>query len=230
MRKTVIYFNAERFNNLEKSVIATCREVNEVITAFNEHSPGVRVRTLEEVEGLISNPIEFFDSELLKKIPQPAGLAINTAKLAELYNIDRAGFLVAIFGQRVVKGGCYTCSHEDVLNYTLNSDYEQYRSYLTFTNGKFEVNETLLSEAKNDYTIFANEEQKKHLKDLQDFVSTCNKLRRCGIIGSDVLQSMKAFAYDWNRQVLALPFEVHILLGKIQHHEQNSVTATNEVG
>ncbi len=222
MRKTVIYFNAGAYNSLKKNIEKCADDCNRIIAHYMKHQPpGGELKTFADVESLLTSPVEFYDGFVLAAVPSVQGLTARPSKIAEMYGIKRAEFL-EIFG---VTGDLLVESSSDLKH---EADFDRYKQYLKFNavSFTFEPNAVKMEEAKESYTQYATDEQRQQLKYLQDFVECVNHLHDCGIISNETLQSMKAFSYNWDYRKIGLPFDIHLLLGKLAQHEAKAVKST----
>jgi len=217
--KTVLYEDKGGFADLQKEVYGMCLAANNLIENYNQYAI-TRVTTLQDIENLIADPVLSFDAPLLAKMAPIEGLTPDPEQAAKMYNIPRQDFLISVFGAKAVRtGSCISClvDVEILTDYNLHRRYLQYADYLSFKNSMFTVDQSKIDQAKESFTTYASPEQETALKELELFVSLCNKLADCGILKTEDLQNMKQFSYDWNNHRLNLPYDKLQLVSKLNN-------------
>jgi len=171
--KILIYEDKGRRANFLKAVSEVRDKANELIQLYNDKQPWGRITTIEDFEDLYSDPLALFDKTLFANIDIKAiGGAIPDPKvLAELFKIDRPGFLSAL-GYAVTSKNdddCPGCKKSaqtiKVQRVRTSSEFYQYAEFLYFINGTFVLNDEAIKQHADSFNVYASMPQQREIYD-----------------------------------------------------------------
>ncbi|BDX36686.1 hypothetical protein CYCD_00410 [Tenuifilaceae bacterium CYCD] len=205
MKKLI--FENERANReraeFAKQLVENCNAVLQKFTAdFNLFDAEIDEATAFEV---VSSPIEYFDSQLIKHSPLKTGtFKPNPVKLAEMLQVDRQGFITA----------CTLLVPGSISQYNRNGQFSvfrllpQHKHLINWNIGAFEVNNEGLEIELDKNRIYADTDKKLQLVAYwENLAKTMNEHLEKGFISSmDVYQLSKILGLDGNS---AKRFEVN---------------------
>jgi hypothetical protein len=180
-KKILIFKESGKQANFLKDVNEVKDIANSLIELYNSKQPWGRIETITDFESLYSNPLAMFDKTLLANIDISAtgGRLPDPKTLAELFKIDRAGFMEEI-GQSEPEEDCPGCKKRPqtikVARIKISAKFYQYAEYLYFINGTFVLNDEAIKLHLDTLNVYA--ETDEQLKFYNHWVELCEMLNR----------------------------------------------------
>lgn len=189
--RILIFTDINKQTDFENSVEVTQQGANDLIQIFESFQGYKKIRSLDDFETLVQNPLSMFDDALQTNVEfkETGGKKGNPEVIAKLFDIDRDNFINIVKGQTITEGSCKPCSKlkikqsgKGVINY---SNFRQYHEFLIFDQeSRFSINEDAVSEKKEIFNYYA-----ESLKQIECYyfwtnaTETLNELSKRGLFG-----------------------------------------------
>jgi hypothetical protein len=179
--KKLIYKDNPAKITFRKEVETVWNKCNILITVFNEGQDFETISTQKEFESLIQNPVSYFDDILIQncEIKSKVGRMPEPSMLANLFGINRDGYLEAIGWETVEDSKCKGCTTTQVQlihqkEIITAEKFSYYAAYLLFENRFFKFNEPAIEEKLKEFDIYA--ESPDQLRLLEHYETLCKVL------------------------------------------------------
>lgn len=203
--KIKIYEDKNAATAFTNEVAEVCDASNSLISLFNNFQPWLKVTTLEQWQGLVSDPAKFYDDTLLQNVKvQAVGVKPNPEKLAELVGLRRAEYLNLTKGLPLVDTDCPECQRVKVTKGKTaisKRSYEAYSQYLIFNSGTFSVDQSKVDADLDKFNTYAVSEDE--IKTYEMFTALVETLNRWDKVypfsGGDKLEVKRIFGLMLSR-------------------------------
>lgn len=174
--KKLVFFDHGRYNNFVKDIETIVSKANGIINAWHKTQSWHTVETEADALELLTDPAGRLDAVISENVGMKAGkVKPDAQKLADLYNINRLGFLEYV----TVKA-----------RFTINQ-LSANEKYIQWQGRAFVVNTEAVEAAKSKFAIYAETERQqlifKHYETLRDLLALHAKL---GFIAPGELQKV----------------------------------------
>ena len=181
MDKLLIFQDNGQKQTFLKEVETVKAQAEDLIILFESFQDLSEVATAEEFERLVSDPVGYFDAVLRSNVDMKmtGGREPEPATLAKLFGYDRENFVKSIEGLPITEG-CKSCKGETIIRKTKaalrDSRWNAYKSYLTFTDGTFILNDEEIEKKAETFKTYATTEQQIKIVDhFNDLAQLLNK-------------------------------------------------------
>lgn len=219
-KQTVLYFDNMNYEKAQRNIKQAVKTCNSAIFQFAD-TLEIPINNVEEAEQYLSNPLQYFDSELIKKLKFDSGNP-NCELLATLHNVNREGFIQSVYGKQPVKK-CSICSETDSLPSIApcTAQFNANKRYFLWNDQtqEFEVNADLIEiELRPKFETLATDEMQKKLDFLNNFVEMINKALKAGLIAHSTCRELEknGFLFAPNVMQIALPINLGIILNNVK--------------
>lgn len=198
-KRILIYQDKNAATAFTKEVAEVCDASNSLISLFNNFQPWLKVTTLDLFISLVSDPAKFYDDTLLLNVKvQAVGVQPNPEKLAELISLHRPEYLNAVAGLPLTSDDCIPCKKVQIKpgrRAISKHSYESYQEYLTFSAGRFAVNEEAVNSSMDRFNSYAEmPEEIERYTMFTELVETLNRWDKVyPFSGSDRLELKRIF-------------------------------------
>lgn len=188
--RILVYVEEKKKTEFYQSVDNCCNRVNSLVQVFEAFQEWQRITSEAQFADLCRNPRQYFDNVLTENIHLSAGKAFNVEVAAKLFDIRRDEYLNMVDGLPIIDDSCIPCRKVKVKKgqrAIFITEYNQYKDFLTFTNGKFSVNEAAVAEYVATFDVYADGvEQLDTFTHFKDLVVILNlHAAKFGLNGSD---------------------------------------------
>lgn len=194
MEKIQINVNATRIQSqdFERNVENVMIRCNELIDQFHNFQPWKKIAFIEDFIKLCQDPAGLFDQLLIENSGfKTAGTNPDPEKIAQLISVDRTNWLNLVAG-KPLKTECKPCHQvmirqgQSAVSYQI---YKDCKSYLTFDNGVFDINDDAVKEKRESFKIYASTPQQiKTVRHFQELSDCLNYHLSQGFCGPSVIQ------------------------------------------
>jgi hypothetical protein len=187
--RILVFENKNGSTTFENAVETAQQGANDLIQIFESFQPYKKIKSLDDFEKLIIDPLAEFDEALQKNVnfQESGGKKGNPDIIARLFDIDRDSYRLIIKGEKIIEGSCKPCSKlkvkqigKCVINY---SKYKEFEKYLIWVDDRFEINENTVSEKKETFNYFI--EDPKQIECYHFWHNACetlNELSKRGLL------------------------------------------------
>jgi len=179
MERILIDENRNKAQEFRKDCQEVMEGASELLATFHAFQEFKRILTLTDAEALIKDPVSYFDQTLRENAGMTMkGRVPDPAALASLFSIERDNYIAIIQGQRIINE-CTPC-HKLVIRKAGKPaisfhTYSLYRSFLTFENGSFGLNDEAIDTECKSFAVYAEQpeaiELHQHFSSLMDLLN-----------------------------------------------------------
>ena len=180
--KLLIYENTGAKQRFLKEVETVKDQADTLISYFETFQDLRQITTLAEFEGLVSDPLEYFDETLRDNVEMrmTGGREPEPSTLAKLFGYERDNYIAVISGLPVTEN-CGPCKSSRIVRRAgkpaiTSTRWDAYKSYLTFTKSGFILNEAAIEKHCERFKTFAESESQraihKHFTDLVEILNS----------------------------------------------------------
>jgi len=195
--KILVYVEEKKKTEFYESVDYCCDRVNSLVQIFEAFQEWRKITTEAQFADLCRNPRQYFDNVLTENIHLSAGKAFNVEVAAQLFDIRRDEYLNMVDGLPIIDDACIPCKKVKVKKgqrAIFITEYDHYKEFLTFVNGRFSVNEAAVEDYVKTFDIYAEGidqvDTYTHFKDLVAILNLHEK--KFGLNSSDKQMIAKA--------------------------------------
>ena len=163
--KLLIYENTGAKQRFLKEVETVKDQADTLISYFETFQDLRQITTLAEFEGLVSDPLEYFDETLRDNVEMrmTGGREPEPSTLAKLFGYERDNYIAVISGLPVTEN-CGPCKSSRIVRRAgkpaiTSTRWSAYKNYLTFTPEGFILNEAEIEKHCERFKTFAENEQ-----------------------------------------------------------------------
>lgn len=196
MGKVLLNEGREQAANFQRSVLDVMSRANELIAQWHQFQDFHTVKTYDDFLSLIEDPVAMMDRLLISLVDiKIAGgkTKINAASLAPMLGIDYESWLNLVAG-KPIKLDCEPCRKTKIRkgqSVISLQEFRQYEKYITFQNGRFVDNKTVMEEHQMSFQVFAETPAQKATFDhWAKLAEVLNEHKRRGHLGAAAMKTI----------------------------------------
>ena len=170
--KILLFTDKQRISELQRDIEDAKERSNQLIRTFEKFQPWKKITAFDTWLDLVSDPVATFDTAILNNVSlaTTGGLTPNPAVLAQVFNIDREGFIASV--KKLIS----------------LQEFKQFSKYLIFQNRGFAVAQKSVEKEMERYNYFIENDRQRAVYDhWQGLCDILNDHCKRGYIGSATL-------------------------------------------
>jgi len=172
MERILLFVDRQKMSELQRDTESVREKANQLIRTFEKFQPWKKITTFDQWLDLVSDPVATFDTAIINNVNMAAtgGVTPNPAILAQVFNIDRDGFIASV--KKLIS----------------LQEFKQFSKFLIFQNRGFAVAQKSVDNELEKYNYFIENDRQKAVYDhWQGLCEILNDHCKLGYIGSATL-------------------------------------------